>query len=86
MRWLVDTYVIPFRDLIIRLLAPLGVHDGDPALASVYYILVGAGATIFSAAQECRLLFDIDPFEQAFVEDHAERVAEMVLSSIERRN
>ena len=85
MRWLVDTFVIPFRDLIIRLLAPLGVHHGDPALASVYYVLVGAGATIFSAAQECRLLFGIDPFEQAFVEDHAERVAEMVLASIELR-
>jgi hypothetical protein len=45
----------------------------------------GAGATVFSAAQECRLLFGIDPFERAFVEDHAERVAEMVLTSIERR-
>lgn len=82
MRWLVDTYVIPFRDLMIRLLAPLGVDDGDPALASVYYVLVGAGATVFSAAQECRLLFGIDPFEQAFIEDHAERVAEMVLTSM----
>lgn len=84
MGWLVATHVIPFRDLIIRLLAPLGVRDGDPALAGVYYALVGAGATIFSAAQECRLLFGTDPFERSFVEDHAERVAEMVLASIER--
>jgi TetR/AcrR family transcriptional regulator len=84
MRWLVDTYVIPFRDLIIRLLAPLGVDDGHPALASVYYVLVGAGATVFAAAKECRLLFGIDPSEQAFVENHAERVAEMVLTSIEQ--
>jgi AcrR family transcriptional regulator len=82
MRWLVDTHVLGFRDLIIRLLAPLGVHDDDPALAGVYYALVGAGATIFSAAQECRLLFDVDPFEPGFVEDHAERVAEMILASI----
>jgi TetR/AcrR family transcriptional regulator len=86
MRWLVDTYVIQFRDLIIRLFAPLGVAEGDPALASIYYALVGAAATIFSAAQECRLLFGIDPLERAFVEDHAERVAEMVLASIERSN
>jgi AcrR family transcriptional regulator len=85
MRWLADNYLIRFRDLIIRLLAPLGVDEGDPALAGVYYSLVGAGATVFSAAQECRLLFDIDPFERVFVEDHAERVAEMVLASIERR-
>jgi AcrR family transcriptional regulator len=85
MRWMVETYVIPFRDLIIRLLAPLGVDEADPALASAYYALVSAGATIFSAAQECRLLFGIDPFEQAFVEAHAERVAEMVIASIERR-
>lgn len=85
MRWLVNNHVIRFRNLILQLLAPLGVHDGDPVLAGVYYALVGAGATIFSAAQECRLLFDIDPFEQAFVEEHAERVAEMVLASIERR-
>jgi TetR/AcrR family transcriptional regulator len=85
MRWLVETYAIPFRDTIIRLLAPLGVDEADPAMAGAYYALVGAGATIFSAAQECRLLFDIDPFEQAFVQDHAERVAEMVLASIERR-
>jgi TetR/AcrR family transcriptional regulator len=83
MRWLVDTYGTQFRDLMTQMLAPLGVHEGDPMLASVYYALVGAGATVFSAAQECRLLFDIDPFEQGFVESHAERVAGMVLASID---
>jgi AcrR family transcriptional regulator len=85
LRWLADTYIIPFRDFIIRLLAPLGVDNDDPAFASVYYTLVGAGATVFPAAQECRLLFGIDPLGQAFVEDHAERVAEMVLTTIATR-
>jgi len=85
LRWLVDNHGNSFRDLIIQLLEPLGVRPGGPELAGAYYALVGAGATIFSAAQECQLLFDLDPFEQDFVEAHAERVAEMVIASIERR-
>jgi AcrR family transcriptional regulator len=84
MRWLVDNHIVAFRDLFVALLAPLGVREGDPALARIFYTLIGAGATIFSAAQECQLLFDLDPFDPGFVNDHAEAVATMVLASIEQ--
>jgi AcrR family transcriptional regulator len=85
LRWLVDNHGNFLKDLIIQLLEPLGVRPGDPEMAGAYYTLVGAGATVFSAAQECQLLFDLDPFDQDFVEAHAERTAEMVIASIECR-
>jgi len=44
-----------------------------------YYLFVGAGAFVFSAAQECRQLFDTDPLAEAFVERHAELVADLLI-------
>jgi len=44
-----------------------------------YYLLVGAGAFVFSAEWECRQLFDVDPRGGAFVERHAELVADLLI-------
>jgi len=44
-----------------------------------YYLMVGAGAFVFSAEQECRHLFGIDPRADDFVERHAELVADLLI-------
>ena len=46
-----------------------------------YYLMVGAGAFVFSAEQECRHLFAVDPRAPAFVERHAELVASLLLDN-----
>ena len=50
--------------------------DGDPHR---YYLFIGAGAFVFSAEQECRLLFDVDPRAEDFVDRHADLVATLLL-------
>lgn len=50
--------------------------EGDPHR---YYLLVGAGAFVFSAEQECRHLFGVDPRAEAFVERHADMVADLLV-------
>lgn len=44
-----------------------------------YYIMVCGGATIFSFAPECKLLFGIDPHEENVVNAHAEIMVSMLL-------
>ena len=46
-----------------------------------YYLMVGAGAFVFSAEQECRHLFAVDPRAPDFVERHAELVASLLLGA-----
>ncbi len=49
--------------------------DWDPHR---YYIFIGAAAFVFSAAQECRVMFGRSPREQDFVERHADLVLELL--------
>jgi AcrR family transcriptional regulator len=44
-----------------------------------YYLLIGAGAFVFSAEQECRQLFGTDPRAEDFVERHAALVAALLI-------
>jgi AcrR family transcriptional regulator len=50
--------------------------DGDPHR---YYLFIGAGAFVFSAEQECRQLFGVDPRAEDFVDRHADLVANLLL-------
>ena len=50
--------------------------NGDPHR---YYAFIGAAAFVFSAAEECKLLFGTSPTDERFVEDHAEIVLRLLL-------
>ena len=78
---LVDEYIRPMLD---------GLTDTLPAAAALlwgerdahrYYLFIGAGAFVFSAEQECRQLFGIDPRGDEFVQRHAEMVANLLLGT-----
>lgn len=46
--------------------------------AQFYYLLVGAGAFIFSVEHECEALFGFNPRSEEFVEKYAENLAQLM--------
>ena len=44
-----------------------------------YYAFVGAAAFVFSAAEECKRLFDTSPTDPNFIEEHAEFVLKLLV-------
>ena len=76
---IVDEHIRPMLDALFRTLpeaAALLWGDRDPHR---YYLLIGAGAFVFSAEQECLRLFATDPRREEFVERHADLVADLLL-------
>ncbi len=76
---IVEEYVAPMLERLGAALpeaAALLWGERDPHR---YYLMVGAGAFVFSAEQECRHLFGIDPRAEAFVERHAELAADLLI-------
>jgi len=78
---LVEDYIRPMLD---------GLSEALPAAAALlwgdrdahrYYLFIGAGAFVFSAEQECMHLFGTNPRSDAFVERHAEMVANLLIGS-----
>jgi TetR/AcrR family transcriptional regulator len=80
--WLVDRHVRPMFTELGAMLAQANVMDGMPAGVETYhvqYIFVGAVATIFHQAHECRLLTGRDPMDPASVRAHADALVQMFL-------
>lgn len=76
---IVDEHIGPMLDALYRAVPAASVllwGDRDPHR---YYLLIGAGAFVFNAEQECLRLFATDPRQQAFVERHADIVADMLI-------
>jgi TetR/AcrR family transcriptional regulator len=74
--WLVDQHIRPLYEMTTRLFERL-VEEGavaDIPPAHLYYILTGAGPTIFVLAPECRRLAGFDPLRPDAVETHADAV------------
>lgn len=44
-----------------------------------YYAFIGAAAFVFSAAEECRMLFGVSPTDESFIEEHASIVLRTLL-------
>lgn len=44
-----------------------------------YYAFVGAAAFVFSAAEECKRLFDTSPTDPGFIDEHAEYVLKLLI-------
>ncbi|MGK2947763.1 MAG: TetR/AcrR family transcriptional regulator [Acidimicrobiales bacterium] len=74
--WLVERHVRPLYELTTGLFERLVEQGAVPPIPVpfLYYILTGAGPTIFMLAPECRRLAGFDPFEPQAVETHADAV------------
>ena len=76
MDWLVERHVRPHYDRAAALFSRL-INAGllpDIPVAHLYYILTGAGPTMFVLAPECRRLTGIDPQSPEVIEAHVDAV------------
>ena len=77
--YLVDQHIKPLIEALAGIMPAAAKclwGDGDPHR---YYLLIGAGAFVFTAEQECLRLFGQSPRTREFVERHAENVVSMLL-------
>jgi TetR/AcrR family transcriptional regulator len=79
--WLVDTHVRPLYMNAVELFERLGGRGelAPVARAHLYYLLTGAGATVFVMAPECQRLTGVDPFTAEFVTAHADLVVDLLV-------
>jgi len=80
MDWLVERHIRPLYETTTALLARLVEqgHVPDIPVAHLYYILTGAGPTMFVLAPECRRLTGTDPHDPDVVEAHADAVTRLI--------
>ncbi|MEP0070141.1 TetR/AcrR family transcriptional regulator [Pyruvatibacter sp.] len=76
MDYIAEKYIIPMQADTSK---ALGV-DIDP---HGFYLLVGAGAFVFSVEHECKKVFGIDPRSDEFITEHAAIVADVMASRLE---
>ena len=80
MDYLVEHHVRPLYTSTVAIFEHL-VRDGIvPPIAPehLYYILTGAGPTMFVLAPECRRLTGLDPESEAVIEAHADAVCTLL--------
>ena len=80
MDWLVERHIRPLYETTTTLFARL-VEQGrvrDLPLAHLYYIVTGAGPTMFVLAPECRRLSGVDPEDPEVIEAHADAVTSLL--------
>jgi TetR/AcrR family transcriptional regulator len=80
MDWLVERHIRPLYDTTTARFARLVEQGAVPPIAPahLYYILTGAGPTMFVLAPECRRLAGFDPFADDVVEAHADAVVTLL--------
>jgi AcrR family transcriptional regulator len=80
MDYVVDRHVRPIYERTTALFASLANAGAIPdiAPAHLYYILTGAGPTMFVLAPECRRLTGLDPRADEVVEAHADAVCRLL--------
>ena len=80
MDWLVERHIRPLYETTTERLARLAAdgHLPDIPAAHLYYIITGAGPTMFVLAPECRRLAGIDPQAPEVIEAHADAVTALI--------
>lgn len=80
--WLVDQHIRPHYEATTALFTELASEGlvADVPPAHLYYLLTGAGPTIFVLAPECRRLAGFDPQAPDAVETHAEAVIDLLFA------
>jgi AcrR family transcriptional regulator len=83
MGYLVDHHIRPIYERTVALFERLVAEGAVPDLPPVhlYYILTGAGPTMFVLGPECRRLSGIDPTADEVVEAHADAVCRLLFGS-----
>jgi TetR/AcrR family transcriptional regulator len=83
MDYLVDRHVRTIYEQTIAMFESLAARGAMPAIPAthLYYILTGAGPTMFVLAPECRRLSALDPTDDAVVEAHADAVCRLLFGS-----
>jgi AcrR family transcriptional regulator len=83
MDWLVERHIRRLYDATVARFAELSAqgHLPDIAPAHLYYILTGAGPTMFVLAPECRRLAGLDPTDDDVIEAHADAVITLLFGS-----
>ena len=78
--WLVDQHVRPLYELTTAMFERLAEQGAVPSVPApfLYYILTGAGPTIFVLAPECRRLAGFDPLSPEAVQTHADAVIDLL--------
>jgi AcrR family transcriptional regulator len=76
MDYLVDRHVRPIYEETTAIFEALAEKGAVPPIppAHLYYILTGAGPTMFVLGPECRRLSSLDPTAEAVIEAHADAV------------
>jgi AcrR family transcriptional regulator len=84
MDWLVETYIRPLYESTAALFTKLVAqgHLPDIPVAHLYYMLTGAGPTLFVLGPECRRLTGVDPTDPAVIEAHADAVCRFMFGGI----
>jgi AcrR family transcriptional regulator len=79
--WLVESHVRPLYENAVAMFDTLAARDeiAPVAPAHLYYLLTGAGATVFVMAPECQRLTGVDPFAPEFVTAHADLVVDLLI-------
>lgn len=79
--WLVETHVRPLYENAVAMFDRLAARGEvmPVAPAHLYYLLTGAGATVFVMAPECQRLTGVDPFAPEFVAAHADLVVDLLI-------
>jgi TetR/AcrR family transcriptional regulator len=80
MDWLVERHIRPMYETITALFEKLVEQGHLPAIPAphLYYIVTGAGPTMFVLAPECRRLSGIDPRAPEVIEAHADAVCLLI--------
>ncbi len=83
MDYLVDRHVRPIYERTIEMFESLAQEGAVPDVPAVhlYYILTGAGPTMFVLAPECRRLSSLDPSDEDVIEAHADAVSRLLFGS-----
>jgi TetR/AcrR family transcriptional regulator len=80
MDWLVDQHVRPLYESTVALFERLSLDGVVPPIAPahLYYILTGAGPTMFVLGPECQRLTGLDPTSDEVIEAHADAVCALL--------
>ena len=83
MDYLVEHHVRPIFERTTAMFEHLAANGAVPPIAPthLYYILTGAGPTMFVLAPECRRLSGLEPTDEAVIEAHADAVCQLLFGS-----
>jgi len=78
--WLVDVHIRPLYEATTAMFEQLAAEGAVPDVPApfLYYLLTGAGPTIFVLAPECRRLAGFDPRSPEAIATHADAVIDLL--------